>query len=130
MAVLTAELEKYETHDPEFNAFIVADLVELQALEAAPVIQRAFEAEQVAEFIMGDWEDAQIELGLKAEREHPRKRFNFGWPPLPFFNAAPPESPRSIPPHIQDWNAKVEAKQAKKEETKAQKPGSKKKRRH
>ena len=45
----------------------------LRAVEAAPVMERAFSAGLVDEAVHGDWEDAQIELGLKKSREQPRK---------------------------------------------------------
>lgn len=50
--------------DPGLNGFIISDLVDLQAVQAAPIIKRAFAAECVDLSVMGDWEDVQIKLGL------------------------------------------------------------------
>jgi hypothetical protein len=41
-------------------------------VEVAPAMQRAFAADRVDLSILGDWEDVQVELGLKATRETPR----------------------------------------------------------
>ncbi len=75
--ILTQQLEKFNENDIELNAFLVSALVNLKAVESVSTIERAFESECVEEFISGDWEDVQIELGLKSEREVPRKTFNF-----------------------------------------------------
>ena len=58
--------------DPALNAFLVAGLVELDAVEAAPLMQRAFAARQVEEDVVGDWQAVQVELGLKDERDASR----------------------------------------------------------
>lgn len=41
-------------------------------MESASIIERAFAADCVDESIPGDWEDVQVELGLKPFREKPR----------------------------------------------------------
>ena len=51
------------------NAFLVEALVELGAKEAAPLIERAFAEGYVDPMVMGDWEDVQVELGLKSAEE-------------------------------------------------------------
>ncbi|HWI55953.1 MAG TPA: DUF1186 domain-containing protein [Bacillota bacterium] len=73
VARLIAQLERFEENSDSLNAFLVWALVDLKAVEAAPLIEKAFAAAQVDETVGGDWEDAQIELGLKSAREHPRK---------------------------------------------------------
>jgi len=70
---LQSMLEGFEGEASEFNAFMICELLDLDAAEAAPLIERAFAAGQVDESICGDWEDVQIGLGMKSEREHPRK---------------------------------------------------------
>jgi len=67
---LAAQLEKFGKTDPELNGFIIGDLLDLDAVETASLIERAFAAGRVDEWIGGDWETAQIELGLKKIREH------------------------------------------------------------
>ena len=59
--------------DPALNGFLASELVHLRAVEAAPVMQRAFAAGMVDERVAGDWEDVQIELGLKEERDTPKQ---------------------------------------------------------
>lgn len=69
---LAAQLGRADGGAPELNGFVVADLLKLEAVEAAPAMQAAFDANRVETGIAGDWEDVQIALGLKTEREHPR----------------------------------------------------------
>jgi hypothetical protein len=72
------------------NGFLVSYLLNLQAREAAPLIERAFAADSVDITIVGDWEDAQVELGLKARRETPRPRL------FPPFDAPEPDKPARV----------------------------------
>jgi len=67
---LAAQLEKAAKTDPELNGFIVADLLDLNAVETAPLIERAFAVGRVDESICGDWEIVQIDLGLKEVPEY------------------------------------------------------------
>lgn len=66
---LVAGLETFEQNAPLLNGFLVANLLDLKAVEAAPVMERAFAAGRVAEFVAGDWEDVQVEFGLLAARK-------------------------------------------------------------
>lgn len=70
--VLSRELERFMENDPILNGFLISYLVYLQAVETAPLIERAFVADHVDLSIRGDWEDVQVDLGLKAARETPR----------------------------------------------------------
>lgn len=63
--VLSETHEKYS----ELNAFIVGSLIRLKAVEAASTIEQAFAAEEVDEMINGDWDDVQVDLGLKEPSE-------------------------------------------------------------
>ncbi len=63
------QLERFAENDEELNAFLIYSLVNLKALEAAPLIERAFAADRVDTFIMGDWYDVQVELGLMSKEE-------------------------------------------------------------
>ena len=45
--------------------------MELEAVEAAPLMERAFVANLVDESLRGDWEEVQMDLGLKPFRETP-----------------------------------------------------------
>lgn len=74
VAAIAAQLELFQDNDPDLNGFLLPPLIHLKAVEYAPLIERAFAADCVDEFITGDWEDVQVKLGLKAERETPRKK--------------------------------------------------------
>jgi hypothetical protein len=65
---LMKKLEWYPRNSYGLNGFLISDLTDLHATEAAPLMERAFAADEVDLFVMGDWEDAQIELGLLEER--------------------------------------------------------------
>jgi len=72
VAVITHQLEHYGEQDPTLNAFLFSRLLDLKAVESAPMIERAFAADAIDPTVAGDWEDAQVELGLKAKRSTPR----------------------------------------------------------
>ena len=76
IAILTHELESYADRAPSLNAYLVTSLVaDFKAIEAAPLIEAAFNANKVDEAFIGDWDEAQVRLGLKTREEVPRKRF-------------------------------------------------------
>ncbi len=74
---IAAELELFQDNHQELNSFLIGSLIDLKALEWVPLIERAFAAGCVVEDIIGDWEDVQVEMGLKAKRETPRKKRSF-----------------------------------------------------
>lgn len=65
--VLSSTHEKYS----ELNGFIVNHLTRLKAVEAASAIEQAFAADEVDRMITGDWDDVQVDLGLKEPSEDP-----------------------------------------------------------
>ena len=67
IAAISKQLEAFEENDYELNAFIIGDLAQLKAVETLPLIERAFEADRVDEFII-DLDYVLEEFGLK-ERE-------------------------------------------------------------
>ena len=69
---IVAVVENFEKNDPELNGFLVANLLDLKAVEAAPVIERAFAANCVDPTIAGDWEDVQVEFGSIESRKKER----------------------------------------------------------
>lgn len=71
VAVLSRQLAHFAQQEPNFNGLLIGQLVDLQAVEAAPVIEQAFAANQVDVMIQGDWEEAQIQLGLLDQRLSP-----------------------------------------------------------
>jgi len=73
IARLATQLERFAEQSDLVNAYLISPLLDLRAVESAPVMERAFAAGRVDEMAQGDWEDVQIELGLKTHREHPPK---------------------------------------------------------
>jgi hypothetical protein len=73
VAKLVAQLAQFAVQSETLNAFLVTPLMDLMAVEAAPIMERAFACGCVDETVQGDWDDVQVELGLKNRRERPRK---------------------------------------------------------
>ena len=67
IAAISKQLEAFEENDYELNAFIIGDLARIKAVETLPLIERAFKAERVAEFVI-NLDYVLEEFGLK-ERE-------------------------------------------------------------
>jgi hypothetical protein len=70
---IAAQLDCFAAQSETLNGFLISALWDIRAVEAMPVIERAFASGRVDESIVGDVEDVQIEFGLKTQREHPRK---------------------------------------------------------
>lgn len=66
--VLIEQFAKFADNDRAKNGFLLASLLDLRAVGALDLMERAFAAEAVDETIAGDWEDVQIEFGLRKER--------------------------------------------------------------
>lgn len=81
VAALAGQLEQFAELDPALNGFLISFLIDLKAAEAAPVMERAFAANRVDLSILGDWEDAQIALGLLQERQALRPRLHLSLSP-------------------------------------------------
>ena len=62
IAALEARLRKAARYDPSFNAFVVCELMDLQAIEAEATISLAFHLDQIELEICGDFEDASRAL--------------------------------------------------------------------
>ncbi|BAZ10685.1 hypothetical protein NIES4071_25080 [Calothrix sp. NIES-4071] len=67
--IITNLLNNFADNDPDVNAFLVGELIDLKAVEAAPVIEKAFADDCVPTFLVGDWEEVQIALGIKARSD-------------------------------------------------------------
>lgn len=65
VTALTEQLAQYKTNTPALNAFFVFGLVNLKAGGAAPLMEAAFAEGKVDESVSGNWDDAQVLLGLK-----------------------------------------------------------------
>ena len=73
IARLSAQLERFAEQSETLNAFLISPLWDLKAVEAMPVIERAYASGRVDESVQGDVEDVQIQFGLKTQREHAPK---------------------------------------------------------
>ncbi len=71
VAALSRQLAQFADQKDNFNGFLIGYLIDLNGVEAAPVIEQAFAANKVDLLIQGDWEDVQIYLGLLDERITP-----------------------------------------------------------
>ncbi|HEU0298899.1 MAG TPA: hypothetical protein VFR37_05575, partial [Longimicrobium sp.] len=91
-ALLTDQLRRWAEQDGTMNAFLIADLLDLPAVEAAPVMREAFEAGAVDESVAGDWENVQVALGLLDKRTTPPPRFQI-LPPSAFRDFEPASGP-------------------------------------
>ena len=71
VSVLTQQLEKFTANDPELNGFFITYLCDLKAVESLPSIKKAYEKECVDYTIQGDYEDIEIDLGVRKKRATP-----------------------------------------------------------
>jgi hypothetical protein len=110
VAALSGQLERFVENNTSLNGSLVANLVDLKAVESAQVIEQAFAFDRVDTMVMGDWEDVQVKLGLKAGRETPRKRSE--WDQL-LAETAPKQAARAAPASKDKGKAKAKRKQAK-----------------
>jgi hypothetical protein len=65
---LQAGLEGFATNDETINSFLISYLSELKAVEAAPLVERVYQADVVDLSVMGDFENYQINVGLLEKR--------------------------------------------------------------
>jgi len=73
ISAIVAVLGKYKDNDESLNGSMISDLKEMDAArEYLDLIEQAYKSGNVDEFIDGDFEDLQIELGLKEKRTKPR----------------------------------------------------------
>lgn len=88
-------LANYKKNDPGINGFLILGLCDLKAVDQAPDIKKAFDARRVDLMVMGDWDDVQVELGLKTRKEVSQKRTRpealgvFSQEVLPSFEQSP-----------------------------------------
>ncbi len=77
LQLLTSQLERFAKNDPDLNAFLVMTLAaDMKAVEAADLIEKAYQSRRVNEDFIGDWDDAQVYLGLKEKSELPPRHRN------------------------------------------------------
>jgi hypothetical protein len=76
IATIAQQLEKFRDNNPIFNGLLIGNLIDLQAIEVINLIEQAFKANQVDTFVAGDWEDIQVECGLKSPDEAKQHQFS------------------------------------------------------
>src|SRR5262245_7426107 len=102
VAALSRVLDDPSNRDRELNGFILSGLLDLNAVESADVIRRAFEWGHIDESIAGAWEEVRYELGLV---ETPPRRRERGFAMQPASRGGGGPSPKQ--------KAKARRKQAK-----------------
>ncbi len=107
VAALVAALQQFDQNDESVNGFVIHSLVELKAVEHIALIEQVFKAGKADEMIHGDFEDVQVDLGLLAERQTPKRR------PKVFddmFRRPEPTKREKKPTHKTDRDKKEKAK--------------------
>lgn len=69
IAPLKEALGYFTDNEDYFNGLLISYLLDLKAVEAAPLMEQAFAAETVDESIPGTWAAVQVELGLKKKED-------------------------------------------------------------
>jgi hypothetical protein len=87
--ICTEELRYAAKHNPDVNGFLIGVLASFKVVEAASVIEQAFAGGYVDPSISGDWDDIQVDLGLKSRAEM-RQRRPFGAVKQPRFSFVEP----------------------------------------
>jgi hypothetical protein len=85
VAALVRQLEQWPRNDRQLNAALISELMDLKAVETAPLIEQVYAAGKMDQLIAGTWEHAQWELGLsdkKPARAIPPLDELFGHHPL------------------------------------------------
>lgn len=100
IAAISKQLEAFEENDYELNAFLISDLSHLKAVETLPLIERAFAADRVDEFVI-DLDDVLVRFGLK-EREEVQFQNPFGNFLERRGTPLKPEQIRIVPPNTPD----------------------------
>ncbi len=76
VGALVRQLEKHDTDAGFLNGFVVLGLCEIGATETLGVIRQAYARNCVDLAILGDVEDAEIEMGVRKKRSTPRPRID------------------------------------------------------
>ncbi|MCK5647739.1 MAG: PBS lyase [Gammaproteobacteria bacterium] len=71
ISLITRKLEEFDVSNTEFNALVISDLIDMEAVEALPTIKQAYEKECVDYSIQGDYEDVEIYMGVRKKRATP-----------------------------------------------------------
>lgn len=77
VAIMVEALGRYREQVDTLNTYLILNLVELKAVEAAGLMEEVFAAELADDTVMGDWQDVQIRLGLLDKRISPPRRTKY-----------------------------------------------------
>lgn len=116
-AVLARQLEQPEKNPPDLNGWIIAELVTMKAVEAAPLMERAYTAGLVDEDVNGSWDHVAYDLGL-TDTPPAEPRHDFGLPPNLIL---PPPSPGQKKAKAKAKARRKQAKQSRKRNRKRKK---------
>jgi hypothetical protein len=111
VAILSDALERAADNVSDFNGFLLGDLLQLDAIEALPVIRRAFEQDLIDETIAGDWgyvleklgqtpdpNDALVERSRASQKARRARELGFALPEAaPTHSSAPPTKQKASP---------------------------------
>lgn len=118
--VVTRHLKNYRTNPTDLNAFLISYLIDLKATEAVALIEEAYAAKRVELSVLGDWEGAQIELGLLEKRITPARDY--------LWESILSGSNEEMKKARENTNRKIQKKKAKRRIAKASRKKSRKKR--
>jgi hypothetical protein len=79
VAICMEQLEEASQNDASVNGHLVATLLDAKAIEALPVIERAYAGKFVDEWVNGDWDDVQVDFGVK-EPDPNKRAISYGFP--------------------------------------------------
>lgn len=74
VGVMAAQLSEYIHNTPGMNGVLIANLVELDAVENADLIHQVYKDGMVDRFIVGDWRDVKIRLQAGANKTSAAKQ--------------------------------------------------------
>lgn len=72
IVAIDRRLEYYETNDVLLNGFLVAELVDMNAVGSLDLIRKAFQTNAVDIDVAGDFEDVEIAFGVRKVRSTPK----------------------------------------------------------
>ena len=69
IAAIVGRLKQHHANRDTYNGLLISSLLDLRAVEAAPVIEEAYAANNVDCDICGDWDDVKFDLGMATHRD-------------------------------------------------------------
>jgi hypothetical protein len=120
---ITQQLKAFTENTPELNAYLIEVLADLKAIESAAVMEQAFQLRCVDESLIGDWDEIQVDLGLKTREEVPLKRYYLD-PPISSRNSYESEAAFG---RFGSGTTKTKAKTKRKQQKESRKKNRKKK---